>query len=116
MTRSFKFGSVKIANETIESIANKASLEINGVIETNTKSNKEAKNTKISVMDGFVIIELNLVLNADVNVRKTIKNVQENVKRQVETMTGLKVKRVNVEVDSLKLQWIEKNKEIGPLN
>lgn len=116
MTRSFKFGSVKIANETIEAIANKASLEINGVIETNTKSNKEARNTKISVMDGFVIIDLNLVLNADVNVRKTIKNVQENVKRQVETMTGLSVKRVNVEVDSLKLQWIEKNKEIGPLN
>ena len=54
-------------------------------------------------MNGFIIIDLNLVLNADVNVRKTIKNVQENVKRQVETMTGLKVKRVNVEVNSLVL-------------
>lgn len=116
MTRSFKFGSVKIANETIEAIARKASSEVSGVIEANTKSNKEAKNTKVSVINGFIIIDLNLVLNADVNVRKTIKNVQENVKRQVETMTGLKVKRVNVEVNSLVIQWIENNKEIGLSN
>ena len=39
MTRSFRFGSVKIANETIEAIARKATSEVNGVIE-NTKSNK----------------------------------------------------------------------------
>lgn len=102
MTRSFRFGSVKIANETIEAIARKATSEVNGVIE-NTKSNKEAKNTKISVVDGSIIIDLNLLLSADVNVRKTIKSVQENVKRQVETMTGLSVKRVNVEVNSLVL-------------
>lgn len=115
MTRSFRFGSVKIANETIEAIARKATSEVNGVIE-NTKSNKEAKNTNISVVDGSIIIDLNLLLSADVNVRKTIKNVQENVKRQVETMTGLKVKRVNVEVNSLVIQWIENNKEIGLSN
>lgn len=102
MARAFKYGSVKIANETIEAIAKQACNEINGVIESKTKSNKEAKkDTKVSIVNGFVIIDLNLVISADVNVRKTIKNVQENVKRQVETMTGLSVKRVNVEVNSL---------------
>ena len=102
MTRAFNFGSVKIANETIEAIASKACSEVSGVIESN--SSKEAKNnTKISIIDGSVIVDLNLLLSSDVNVRKTIKSVQENVKRQVETMTGLKVKRVNVEVNSLVL-------------
>lgn len=105
MTRAFKFGSVKIANETIETIARKSCSEVNGVVESCEKSNKEAKkDTRVSVVNGYLIIDLNLLISADVNVRKTIRNVQENVKRQVETMTGLPVKRVNVEVDNLKIQ------------
>ncbi|MDY3007151.1 Asp23/Gls24 family envelope stress response protein [Anaerococcus sp. AGMB00486] len=104
MAREFKYGSVKIANETIETIAKTAAEEINGVVELEELDSKELKKaSNISVFEGFVTIDLNLVLRADVNVRKTIKHVQENVKRQVETMTGLLVKRVNVQVNSLKI-------------
>lgn len=117
MAKVFNYGSVKIANETIESIAKLAATEVNGVVELEDLDSKEIKKaSSISVLNGFVTIDLNLVLRTDVNVRKTIKNVQENVKRQVETMTGLFVKRVNVEVNSLKIQWIEINKENGSLN
>lgn len=104
MARKFKHGSVKIANETIENIAKNAAYEINGVLGLDNLDSKEAKKaSRISVIEGILKIDLSLVLSSDVNVRKTIKKVQENVKRQVETMTGLLVKKVNVKVVSLKI-------------
>lgn len=104
MARVFKHGSVKIANETIETIAKTAAEEVNGVVELEELDSKEKKKkSSVSVLEGFITIDLDIVLRSDVNVRKTIKHVQENVKRQVETMTGLFVKRVNVQVNSLKI-------------
>lgn len=103
MARVFKYGSVKIANETIETIAKTAASEVNGVVSLEDYSKDKNKVSNILVNDGIVTINLNLVLRTDVNVRKTIKHVQENVKRQVETMTGLVVKKVNIQVESLKI-------------
>ena len=105
MANTFKNGSVKIANDTLELIAATAAEEVEGVkgyLQKSASSNKDYKNiSKINVLNGKVYIDLDLILKAEVNVRKTIRAVQANVKRQVEMMTGLKVNRVNISVNKL---------------
>ncbi|MDD7305930.1 MAG: Asp23/Gls24 family envelope stress response protein [Peptoniphilaceae bacterium] len=103
MSNSFKNGSVKIANETIEFIAKEAAEEINGVYASEGGSLNKEKQTQAKLVFTEKGIEVNLfvVLFKNVEVRKTVKKIQERVKKQIEVMTGITVKRVNVSVEKL---------------
>lgn len=109
MANSFKDGSVKIADEILNQIADEAAREIYGVYEESeddsfihSLQNKPAK-TRIRNINGNLVVDLGLSLNKNVNVRKTVKKIQENVKNVLETMTGIRVSRVNVNIDRLEI-------------
>lgn len=100
---SFKNGSVKIANETLEYIAKSSAEEINGVYKPEGYAIEKDKLTsaKINFTDLGIDVNISVVLVKNVEVRKTVKNIQESVKKQIEVMTGLLVRRVNVSVEKL---------------
>nr|WP_072537307.1 Asp23/Gls24 family envelope stress response protein [Anaerococcus mediterraneensis] len=109
MANRFKDGSVKIADEIIDQIAIQATNEIYGVYEENSDEgfieslqNRTTK-TNVRKVEGGLVIDLNISLDKNVNVRKTVKKIQENVKNVVETMTGIYVNRVNVNVNKLEI-------------
>lgn len=109
MASKFKDGSVKIADEVLHQIAIQAANDVYGVYEGNSDEgfiqSLQAKTTKTSIrnVSGNLVIDLDLSLDKSVNVRKTVKKIQENVKNVVETMTGINVSRVNININKLEI-------------
>lgn len=112
-------GIVKISDEVVSVIAGIAAEEINGVedlqhpvgnnISQLLKGKKTlGKNVKVTLNEDFAIIEINLAVEYGVKIPEVVNAVQENVKKTVETMTGLNVNSVNVNVQSIYVPKTEK--------
>ena len=112
-------GIVKISDEVVSVIAGIAAEEINGVedlqhlvgnnISQLLKGKKNAgKNVRVTLNEDYAIIELNLAVEYGVKIPEVVNAVQENVKKTVETMTGLNVTAVNVNVQSIYVPKTEK--------
>lgn len=112
-------GIVKISDEVVSVIAGIAAEEINGVedlqhlvgsnISQLLKGKKNlGKNVRVTLNEDYAIIDLNLAVEYGVRIPEVVGAVQENVKRTVETMTGLKVSSVNINVQSIFVPKTEK--------
>ena len=100
---TFNNGTVRIANETLAFIAKTAAEEVKGVynpVEGKVLGLKDNQ-VKLEILNAGINVDLEVSLLDNVDVRKTVKSIQENVKRQMENMTGLEVGKVNVSVDKL---------------
>ena len=111
-------GIVKISDEVVSVIAGIAAEEIPGVLEfqggvTNNitqifKGKKSVgKAVKVTLEEDRATIELFLTVEYGVKIMEVVAKVQENVKKTVETMTGLIVDSVNVCVQNIFLPKTE---------
>ena len=111
-------GIVKISDEVVSVIAGIAAEEIPGVMEfqggvTNNISQifkgkkSSGKAVKVILEEDRATIELFLTVEYGVKIMDVVASVQENVKRTVETMTGLVVDGVNVCVQNIFLPKAE---------
>lgn len=108
MANTFRHGDVKIANDILADLAVKASEEVAGVTELSNKENKISINqlgpkALVNTINSKLHIDLTVNLDKNVNVKKTVKAIQENVISVIESMTGLPVARVNVSVGKLEI-------------
>ncbi|MCI0502178.1 MAG: Asp23/Gls24 family envelope stress response protein [Fusobacteria bacterium] len=104
-------GKIKIADNVAASIANLAAQEVEGVVKvigSSTSSISEmfgrknlAKGVKVNMDEEGTNIELSLVIQHGVNIVKLAEEVQNNVKEAVESMTGIKVKGVDVTISDI---------------
>ena len=100
-------GNLKISREVIATIARYAALEIEGVdslasFATNLKGwllkKQSAKPIGIDLSDDVAVIELHVNIKAGVNIPETAEKIQSAVKEAVQTMTGIAVSRVNINI------------------
>ena len=80
------------------------------VLSFNIKKYKEVVRivkTKININDEGILIHLNLILKYGMNIPDTIREIQKNLKRELDYITGINIKRIDILVDDL---IIEKNK------
>ncbi|MBP1889758.1 putative alkaline shock family protein YloU [Clostridium moniliforme] len=112
-------GIVKISDEVVSVIAGIAAEEIDGVMEfqhgvTNNISQllkgkkSSGKAVKVTLEDDRAIIEIALTVEYGVKILDVVGQVQENVKKTVEAMTGLVVSSVDVYVQNI---YLPKNSE-----
>lgn len=112
-------GIVKISDEVVGVIAGLAATEIKGIIGmsaslvggiTQILSGKKnlSKGVKVNVGENSASIDLFVVVEYGVKIPEVANEVQENVKKSVESMTGLTVSAVNVHVQNV---YIPKNEE-----
>ena len=107
---AFSGGKVQIADEVIASIAGTAAMEIDGVSfgsmtgylnknfsKIDSKKNF-AKIIKVEYHDEQLEITANIFIKHGYKILETSKKVQENIKSEVETMTGIDVIIINVNV------------------
>lgn len=105
-------GIVKISDEVVCVIAGIAAAEINGIVEINqgvtggitqmfTGKKNVAKGVKVTVEEDSTNIELTIAVEYGVKIPEVVLQVQENVKKTVEAMTGLTVASVNVFVQNI---------------
>ncbi len=101
-------GTVTYTNDVIATIAGVAATEVSGVAgmsggissgitEMLGKKNL-TKGVKVEVGTQEAAIDLNIVVEYGSELHKVAEAVQENVKKAVETMTGLQVVEVNVNI------------------
>ena len=100
-------GSIQIADEVIGVIAVTAALEVEGVAADAGSSKSlveffgkksQTKCAKISKETDEVCIEMEIIVNFGTKVQSVAQEVQKRVKNAVETMTGLSVSAVNVDI------------------
>jgi uncharacterized alkaline shock family protein YloU len=113
-------GIVKISDEVIGVISAIAASEIDGIVEVDTKglahkikSKKHlGKAVKVNMDTDAAVIEIAVAVKYGINIPGVISEVQENIKRTVEAITGLSVKLVNVVVQNIVISKNEEPKEI----
>lgn len=115
-------GIVKISDEVVGVIAGLAASEVKGVVAMSTGlvggitqvlSGKKnlSKGVKVNVGENGATIELYIVVEYGVRIPDIALLVQENVKKAVETMTGLAVSAVDIYVQNIVLPKVEKSVE-----
>ncbi len=123
-TITSKHGNVQISSDVISTIAKIAAEETPGVdcmytsfpdaIAERLGTKKiRSKGVKIEMDGQSVIIDLYLIIKYGSRVHDTAVAVQENVKENVQTMTGLNVTAVNVHVEGMHFDKKQANEDIG---
>ncbi len=109
---------IKIADDVVAVIAGVAVSEVPGVAEmaggfaggiTEVLSGKKnlAKGIKVEVGDKETKIDVNIIVEYGVRIPDVAFEIQNRVKKSVETMTGLNVVEVNVHVQGVSTQTEE---------
>lgn len=121
MNNDETMGIVKISDEVVSVIAGIAAQEIKGVVDLQHISNNisqllkgkksSGKNVKVTLNEDNAAIDLYLSVEYGIKIPEVVRAVQENVKKTVETMTGLKVEAVNVIVQNIYLPKTEKEEK-----
>lgn len=103
-----EFGQIQIADEVVAVIAATAAMEIEGVLNASSASGNapveffgkksQTKGVKVNSEAGELTLELDIVLLFGTKIQLAALEVQKKVKSAVETMTGLPVAMVNVNV------------------
>ena len=113
---------IKIADDVVAVIAGVAVSEVNGVYEmsggfaggiSEVLSGKKnlAKGIKVEVNDKTTKIDVNIIVEYGTRIPDVAFEIQNKVKKTVETMTGLSVTEVNVHVQGVNTTNKLENKE-----
>lgn len=104
---------VKISDDVIAIIAGVAATEIEGVVGmsggitggiTDMLGMKNlSKGVRVEVNENEAIIDLNIIVEYGAKISELGNKVQKNVKNTVETMTGLVVTVVNVNIQGINI-------------
>ena len=105
-------GNIKISVDVVSTIAGIATNEIEGVAgmygtfaggiaEMLGAKKSPSKGVKVDMNGANVIIDLYIVVEYGVRIPELAWEIQENVKNNVETMTGLDVQKVNIHIESV---------------
>ena len=106
-----KVGQIRIADEVIAIIAGVAAAEVEEIVlvsGTPTDSivglfgkKNLAKGVKVSVQEGEAAIEIEIAVKFGTSLREVAEKVQGKIKNAVETMTGLLVSVVDVNISAV---------------
>lgn len=116
-----EIGIVRISDEVVSIIAGLAASEINGIIEMSAKTGEitqlfpmkknVSKGVKVTLEQDSAMIDLHVVVEYGVNISEISYKVQNNVKRTVESMTGLNVSAVNIHIQNVILPKPDKEEK-----
>lgn len=114
-------GTVSFATDVVATIAGLAATEIEGVASMAGSSNGSSladilsrrmtsnsknltKGVKVEVQEGKVNVDVHFIVEYGSPVPEVAKNIQENVKKAIETMSGLTVENVDVHVQGISFE------------
>ena len=113
-TQEMENGSIQISEDVVASVTGMAVLEVEGVCGLSSSIGTDiaemlgmktlSKGVRLSTTEtGAPRIDCDVVSKFGQNIFELAKNVQENVKSSVESVTGLRVAEVNVTVCGIAL-------------
>ncbi|MBZ4644740.1 MAG: hypothetical protein PWR27_1058 [Petroclostridium sp.] len=118
-----EIGNVKIADEVVAIIAGLAATDVKGVagmssgiaggIADMLGRKNLTKGIKVDIKEKETFIDLYIIVEYGCRIPEVAWEIQEKVKKTVETMTGLKVGKVNIHIQGVNTDK-ETKKEILP--
>ena len=113
-TQEMENGSIQISEDVVASVTGMAVLEVEGVCGLSSSIGTDiaemlgmktlSKGVRLSTTEtGALRVDCDVVSKFGQNIFELAKNVQENVKSSVESVTGLRVAEVNVTVCGIAL-------------
>lgn len=107
-------GSVIINEDVIAKIAGLSAIECFGIVGMTTTGVKEdiaqilkrehlTKGIKVRFDDSQIIIDFHIIVSYGVSIATVCQNLLSNVTYNVEQYTGLKVKKINIYVDGVRV-------------
>ena len=99
VTTQLENGTVNINEEVITTIVAAALRDLEGVV----TAKNDKKNIRVELGENSVAVDCGLVLLYGHSVVEIAKNVQNAVSNAIESMTGLKVSRVDVNVTGISM-------------
>ncbi len=114
LTTSNKFGKISISDEAIQAIASHTASECYGVVDLVSRrfsdnighlfnKNQLGKGVVVQTVDNLIYVELYVILKVGVNIEAVKKSLSDAVKFSVETFSGMRVKRVHVNVVGIRV-------------
>ncbi len=114
LTTTNKYGKISISDEAVAAVASQVASECYGVVEMVSRRfsdniatlwgrNKLGKGVKVATVDNLVYIEVFVILKVGVNIETVRKTTADTVKFAVEQFTGMRVKKVHVNVVGIKV-------------
>ena len=111
---SSELGEVSIANSVISEIAGAVAASCVGVVGMASRNKKDgivnllksdsmSRGISISVEDEGVVAELHLIVEYGVNINEVCKDIVNRVRYAIENDVGIKVNRVNVKVEGVRV-------------
>jgi uncharacterized alkaline shock family protein YloU len=110
-------GSIRIANEVVRIIAGLAASEVKGVVGMSggvvdgfaelVKKKNLAKGVKVEVGEKQAAVDLFVIIEYGSKIPDIAYLIQENVKKAIESMTGLEVIEVNVHIQGVEFKQDE---------
>lgn len=116
--RAQENGQITYANEVISTIVTVATLEVEGIsgitgggaISGIITRGRTPRGVKVDVKGDQVSVDISVSVDYGIPIQKVGRNCQENVRKSIETMTGLKVERVDLHVVSVSFE--KENQEL----
>lgn len=107
---------IRIANDVIAAIANKAASEVPGVFSmsggiSDVFGKRMSKGIKVDAGEKSTKIDVNIIVEYGARIPEIAYEIQNRVKKAVESMTGLKVLEVNVHVQGVNLPEDDDNRD-----
>ncbi|MBD2869557.1 Asp23/Gls24 family envelope stress response protein [Paenibacillus arenilitoris] len=114
-------GTIQIAPEVIEVIAGLAAIEVKGVagmsggfaggiVELLGRKNL-SKGVKVEVGQREAAVDVSIIVEYGNRIPEIASEIQRNVKRSIEMMTGLHVVEVNVHIHDVHFKAVDKPEE-----
>lgn len=105
MENKLEFGEVKISNDVIASITEIAVEETDGFRMVKTLVDKVmSKHQSVKIIfdeSNDLIVTVNVLVKYGMNIHEVAPKVQDNIISNVEIMTGLRVKEINLSINGL---------------
>lgn len=110
-----EIGNIKISVDVVSTIAGIAAAEVKGVAgmytsfaggiaEMFSSKKNPNKGVKVEMSEESVTVDLYIVVDYGIRIPELAWEVQENVSANIESMTGLKVDKVNIHIEGVSFE------------
>lgn len=107
-------GEVSISNSVIAEIAGAVATKCYGVVGMASRNKKDgivnllkpdsmSKGINISIEEDGVVVEIHLIAEYGININTVCKSIVNRVRYTIENAVGIKVNRVNVRVEGVRV-------------
>lgn len=108
-------GNINIDDNVIATIAGISAMESYGIVGMSSKNATDglfellkmdnlAKGIKVYTKENAIIIDLHVILEYGVKISVVAENIIDRVKFSIEEQTGLKVEKINVHVQGIRVE------------